>query len=117
MSEWDVNVNSGWHKPFGEEPAKPVESLTVGGVVVRCGDRVRLNPRAGADILDLALAGKVAIVEAIECDLDDRLHVAVVLEDDPGRDLGMMRQPGHRFFFSPQEITPITSGSEVGHEH
>jgi len=28
----------------------------------------------------------------------------VVLEDDPGRDLGELRQPGHRFFFKPSEI-------------
>ena len=56
--------------------------------------------------MDMALKGKVAIVEAIERDFDDRLHLAVVLEDDPGRDLGMMRQPGHRFFFSPEEVEP-----------
>ena len=29
------------------------------------------------------------------------------LEDDPGRDLGMMRQPGHRFFFTPAEVEPL----------
>jgi hypothetical protein len=30
-----------------------------------------------------------------------------VVDDDPGRDLGMLRQPGHRFFFSPSEVEPI----------
>jgi hypothetical protein len=34
-----------------------------------------------------------------------------VLEDDPGRDLGMLRQPGHRFFFSPEEIEPLPMNS------
>jgi hypothetical protein len=81
-----------------------VEFLKVGGVEVRPGSRVRLRPRQGGDIFDLALAGQVAIVESLEEDYDGRPHVAVVLEDDPGRDLGMLRQPGHRFFFSPQEI-------------
>jgi hypothetical protein len=31
----------------------------------------------------------------------------LVLEDDPGRDLGMMRQPGHRFFYGVDEIEPV----------
>lgn len=47
---------------------------------------------------------------------DDRIHVAVVLEDDPGRDLGMLRQPGYRFFFSPEEIEPLGFEREVSHE-
>ena len=57
--------------------------------------------------MDLALKGKTAVVEAIESDYEDRVHLAVVLEDDPGRDLGLLRQPGHRFFFSPQEVEPV----------
>jgi len=31
----------------------------------------------------------------------------VVVEDDPGRDLGEKRQPGHRFFFAPEELEPL----------
>jgi hypothetical protein len=27
-----------------------------------------------------------------------------VIEDDPGRDLGMLRQPGHRFFYTTDEV-------------
>jgi hypothetical protein len=34
---------------------------------------------------------------------------AVVLDDDPGRDLGLLRLPGHRFFFSPEEVEPRRS--------
>lgn len=94
----------------------PVESITLFGVAVKPGDRVRLWPQKRADILDLALKGKVAVVEAIERDLDDHLHLAVVLEDDPGRDLGMLRQPGHRFFFSPEEVEPLALNNEVSHE-
>ena len=29
-----------------------------------------------------------------------------MLEDDPGKDLGFLRQPGHRFFFRAEEIEP-----------
>ena len=71
------------------------------------GARVRLHPRRSADILDIALSGKHAIIESVEQDLEGQTHLAVVLEDDPGRDLGMMRQPGHRFFFGPEEVEPL----------
>jgi hypothetical protein len=81
--------------------------VSVGGVEIRTGDRVKLRPRAGGDIFDLALAGQIAIVESVEQDYEDNVHLAVVLEDDPGRDLGMLRQPGHRFFFTPEEVEPL----------
>jgi hypothetical protein len=100
MMDWDDFSQN------GEPKHHPVESVTISGFAVRPGDRVRLWPRKNADIMDMALKGKVAIVEAIERDYDDCLHLAVVLEDDPGRDLGMLRQPGHRFFFSPEEVEP-----------
>ena len=93
-----------------------LESITVFGVEVKAGDRVRLWPQKTADILDMAMKGKVAIIEAIERDFDERIHLAVVLEDDPGRDLGMLRQPGHRFFFSPEEIEPLALNDEVSRE-
>jgi hypothetical protein len=71
------------------------------------GDRVRLKPSRCADAFDLVLAGKIAVIESIERDFEDNVHLAVVLEDDPGRDLGELRQVGHRFFFSPAEVEPI----------
>jgi hypothetical protein len=92
--------------PFAEEKAPP-ESVTVFGVELRVGDRVRLWPQKTADIMDLALTGKVAIIEAIEQDFEDKIQVAVVLDDDPGREFGMMRQPGHRFFFGAEEVEPF----------
>jgi len=36
--------------------------------------------------------------------------VAVTVDDDPGRDLGERRQPGHRFFFAPDEVEPLDDG-------
>jgi hypothetical protein len=74
---------------------------------IKQGDRIRLRPRARGDVFDLALNGKIAVVEAIEQDYEGQAHLAVVVDDDPGRDLGMLRQPGHRFFFSPEEIEPL----------
>lgn len=98
MNEWEWQLL---------EDKTPVESVEIQGVQLRRGDRVRLRPRAGGDVFDLALAGKTAAVESIEQDYEGNLHVCVVVEDDPGRDIGLMRQPGHRFFFTPQEVEPI----------
>lgn len=91
--------------PFGERP--PVECVRAFGVELRKGDRVRLWPQKKADILDMAMEGQVAIIETIEQDLEDNVHLAVVLEDDPGRDMGMLRQAGHRFFYTLDEIEPL----------
>lgn len=90
-----------------ESEGSALSSVSIFGVQVKPGDRVRLWPQKSADIMDMALRGKVAIVEALEQDFDEHLHLAVVLEDDPGRDLGLLRQPGHRFFFSPEEVEPL----------
>jgi hypothetical protein len=57
--------------------------------------------------MDLMLAGKTAVIEAIERDFEDRVHVAVTIDDDPGREWGLQRMPGHRFFFSPEEIQSL----------
>jgi hypothetical protein len=92
-----------------EEDRITLPAVSIGGVLVAKGSRVRLNPWPGGDIFDLALAGKSAVVEAIEQDLDNRIQIAVIVEDDPGADLGEVRQPGHRFFFKPEEIEPLDS--------
>jgi hydrogenase maturation protease len=88
-----------------ERPAP--EAIGIAGVEVRRGSRVRLRPRAGADAFDMALAGREAIVAGIEQDYEERVHVSVTLDDDPGRSLGSAAQLGHRFFFSPEEIEPL----------
>jgi hydrogenase maturation protease len=92
-------------REYEERPA--LQSVVVRGVELAKGSRVLLWPRAGGDIMDLALKGKVAFVEGIEQDYEDRIYIAVTLEDDPGRDLGKGRYLGHRFFFSPEEIEPL----------
>jgi hypothetical protein len=92
-------------REYEERPA--LQSVVVGGVELAKGSRILLWPRAGGDIMDLALKGKVAFVEGIEQDYEDRIYSAVTLEDDPGRDLGEGRFLGHRFFFSPDEIEPL----------
>jgi len=105
MNEWEWQLL---------EDKNPVDSLEIDGVPVRRGDRVRLRPRAGGDVFDIALSGKIAAVESIEQDYEGNLHVCVVVDDDPGRDIGLMRQPGHRFFFAPAEVQPLGKDELTG---
>ena len=100
MNEWEWQL-------LEDKPA--LEVCVIDDVELRVGDRVRLAPRKGADIMDIFLAGKIAVIEGIEQDYEGQVQVAVVLDDDPGKDLGMLRQPGHRFFFSLEEIKPVIS--------
>jgi hydrogenase maturation protease len=93
----------GWEGLEGRAP----RHVEVDGIHVGRGSLVRLRPRTGGDVFDLALAGKTAIVESIQQDMEGAVSLAVVLEDDPGRDLGVARQPGHRFFFAAGEIEPL----------
>lgn len=88
-----------------------LEGVSVKGVFLRAGDRVRLCPKARADAIDLALKGQTAVIEAVEQDLERQVHLAVVLEHDPGKDLGLLRQPGHRFFYGVDEVEPLLETS------
>ena len=107
MNEWEWNLL---------EDKATLDHVEIGGITVRPGDRVRLHPKEGGDILDLALRGQIATIESIEEDYENAQHICVVLDDDPGRDLGMMRQPGHRFFFTPAEVEPVQLGNAAGGE-
>jgi hydrogenase maturation protease len=86
------------------EADRSVEELRIDGWLLQRGARVRLHPRARGDVFDLTLEGRTAQVESIEQDLEGNFMVAVVLDEDPGAYLGLLRMPGHRFFFSPQEL-------------
>jgi hydrogenase maturation protease len=98
MNEWEWQLL---------EAKKPVDDLRIGGAEVKPGSRVRLRPKPRGDIMDIALSGKTAVIEAVEQDYEGKIHVCVVIDDDPGRDLGLMRQPGHRFFFDAEEVEPV----------
>jgi hydrogenase maturation protease len=103
MNEWEWQVL---------EERTPLDHVTIGGMDARMGDRVRLLPRKGGDILDIALRGQIATIEGIEEDYEGKAHVSVVLDDDPGRDLGLLRQPGHRFFFDANEVEPLPPSAQ-----
>jgi len=99
MNEWEWQLL---------EEKTPLDHLEIAGVEVRTGSRVRLRPRKGGDVMDIALAGQIATIECIEQDYEGKQHVCVVLDDDPGKDMGLLRQPGHRFFFDAEEVQPLS---------
>jgi hypothetical protein len=92
--------------PFGT--FERLDSVQIRGVLVRPGSPVVLRPQGRADIMDLALRGRTAVVESLEVDFEGTIHVAVVVDGDPGRDLGRLRQTGHRFFFRAEEVEPVS---------
>ena len=68
----------------------------------RLGDRVRL--RAGDDHAahDHLLDGRSATIERIYVDYEDRVHLCVTVDDDPGQEL--MRDIGRYLYFKPSEV-------------
>lgn len=98
MTEWEWQL-------LEDRPL--LESVLVSGVLLMKGDHVRLRPRRGGDVFDVAMIDRLAAIESIEQDYEGKIYLAVVLDDDPGRDLGLLRHPGHRFFFAPDEVEPV----------
>jgi hydrogenase maturation protease len=99
MNEWEWQLL---------EEKTPVDHLRISGVDLRTGGRVRLRPRPGGDVMDIALTGQTATVQCIEQDYEGKHHLCVVLDNDPGKDMGLLRQPGHRFFFDAEEVEPLS---------
>jgi hypothetical protein len=86
--------------PAGEDPER--QSVEIGNGRVSRGGRVRLAPKRQADTMDLFLAGRIARVEGVHHDVEDRVYVAVTVEDDPGADLHASF--GRFFYFYPEEL-------------
>jgi hydrogenase maturation protease len=107
MNEWEWQLL---------EDKTLVNCLEIAGVQVRAGDCVRLHPRKGGDVLDIALAGQTGTIESLEQDYEGKFHVCVVLDNDPGKDMGLLRQPGHRFFFDPEEVEPLPKRRDAHQE-
>jgi hypothetical protein len=92
-------------RDYPGEDYPPPASVLIAGKEVKAGDRVRLHPKAHADAFDMLLDGKVARVEAIQQDFENRVYLVVTLDDDPGREQEDERiLPGHRFYFFPEEV-------------
>jgi len=96
-----------WWDPGADSSVDPdTDTVEIGGVLVARGAKVRLRPGARrSDAQDMFLAGKVAEVQAVFHDLEDKRFLAVTLEDDPNADLQI--QHGRFLYFSPDEVDPV----------
>ena len=96
------------NRDFPGEDYPPPESVLIAGKKVKAGDRVRLHPKVRADAFDMMLEGRMARVEMIQQDFENRIYLVVTLDDDPGREQWDERVlPGHRFFFMTEEVEPL----------
>jgi hypothetical protein len=87
------------------DPSLGEREATVDGVVYRAGIKVVLRPAEGADAYDVLLVGRTATVERIYVDYDDRVHLAVTVDDDPAQEL--LRDSGRFLFFRAEEVEVV----------
>jgi hypothetical protein len=78
------------------------ERAVVDGVVFERGATLVLKPGTDGNPHDRMLDGHRATLERIYVDFDDRVHLAVTVDDDPGQEL--MRETGRYLFFFPHEV-------------
>ncbi|MFI5040512.1 MAG: hypothetical protein ACHQNA_01465 [Acidimicrobiales bacterium] len=91
---WDPGVDGGFD-PW-------TDRVWIGDVEVSPGTRVRLHPSRRADAQDLFLVGLDATVGGVFHDVDGEVHLAVVVDADPGGDL--LRAHGRYRYFHPDEV-------------
>jgi hypothetical protein len=86
--------------PHAEPPGE--REVEVDGVTYRLGDKVVLRLEHRSDPYDQILNGRIATVERIYFDYDDKLYFGVTVDDDPGQEL--MRETGRYLFFFTGEL-------------
>jgi hypothetical protein len=96
----------GLHGGLGEVDNNPgEEQATVDGVTFVKGSKLLLKPGTDRDVYDRMLDGRRATLERIYVDYDNRVHLAVTVDDDPGQEL--MRETGRYLFFFANEVQPV----------
>ena len=84
-----------------EEPATE-RAATIDGRTFRLGDVLVLRLADRIDTYDRMLDGRTATLERIYIDYDDKVHLGVTIDDDPGQEL--MRETGRFHFFFADEV-------------
>jgi hypothetical protein len=99
-----------WWDPEADASVSPdTDSVLIGGQAVARGSLVRLRPGARrADAQDMFLAGRIAEVQAVLLDVEDRPYLAVSLTDHPDPDLSIAH--GRFLYFMPDEVEPCQAG-------
>jgi hypothetical protein len=86
----------------GDQEVRGEERLVVDGVAYRRGDHVVLRPKEGRNAQDHLLTGRTATIERVYVDYEDKVHLCVTVDDDPGQDI--MRDIGRYLYFKPDEV-------------
>ncbi|MFF3765492.1 hypothetical protein ACFYYR_15585 [Streptomyces sp. NPDC001922] len=96
-----------WWDPGNDPGADPArDAVMVSGRAVRAGSRVLLHPGLRhTDAQDMFLSGRSATVEAVLGDVDGEVHIAVVVDGDPGADV--RRDQGRFLYFKTDEVEPL----------
>jgi hypothetical protein len=89
--------------PGGADDVPGEERATVDGVTFVRGEKLVLRPGTDRDPYDRMLDGHRATIERIYTDYDDRVYLAVTVDDDPGQEL--MRETGRYLFFFAHEVS------------
>jgi hypothetical protein len=95
-------VESGASHTYSDPEIKGERATTVGGRRISLGDTVVLRPGVDRDPYDRMLDGRRATVERIYVDSDDRVQIAITVDDVPGQDL--LRDTGRYLFFFAHEV-------------
>jgi hypothetical protein len=86
---------------MGDTPGEVVKIID--GILYSKGDKVRLKlGQRRSDAADILLNNRIATIEIIYTDYEDKVHIAVTMDDDPAQD--MLRDLGIWRFFSPDEV-------------
>ncbi len=90
--------------PHAEPPGE--RKVEVDGVTYRLGAKAVLRLGDRSDPYDRILDGRMATIERIYYDYEDKLYFGVTVDDDPGQQL--MRDTGryHFFFLGELEVCP-----------
>jgi hypothetical protein len=97
-----VGLHGGMKPVTGADDNPGEQRATVGEVTFERGCKLLLRPGTDRDVFDKLLDGRRATLERIYIDYDDRVHLAVTVDDDPGQEL--MRETGRYLFFFPHEV-------------
>jgi hypothetical protein len=96
-----------WWEPAIDASFNPwTDTVLVGAAVVAQGSRVRLCPIRRADAQDLFVVGREATVAGVFHDVDEEVHLAVVLDDDPGAELHQWH--GRYLYFHLDEVEVLS---------
>jgi hypothetical protein len=100
-----------WWDPDAEAAVCPdTDAVTIAGQQVARGSRVRLRPGARrSDAQDMFLVGRIAEVQAVLYDVEDRPYLAVSLADQPDEDLRVAH--GRFLYFTTDEVEPCEAPS------